>query len=167
MGTVRDRKDKLEATITRLTATITRLTSTIAQLTSTSERQTTTIKKDVDSRIPSQVSLRSAEAILSYKPIDVVRRISPRAFMVIGVDNDAVTPTDHALSLYEAAGSPKRFVMQRYTTHYAAYDRYWTVVTPMIVEWFERYLVSSDLDVRNEADGGEVQEFIEVPDGTG
>ena len=133
----------------------------------TPERQTTTIKKDVDSRIPSQVSLRSAEAILSYKPIDVVRRISPRAFMVIGVDNDAVTPTDHALSLYEAAGSPKRFVMQRYTTHYAAYDRYWTVVTPMIVEWFERYLVSADLDVRDEADGGEVQEFIEVPEGTG
>jgi hypothetical protein len=35
----------------------------------------------------------------------------------------------------------------------------------MIVEWFERYLVSADLDVRNEADGGEVQEFIEVPEG--
>jgi hypothetical protein len=30
--------------------------------------------------------------------------------------------------------------MQRHTTHYAAYDRYWTTVTPLIVEWFDRHL---------------------------
>jgi hypothetical protein len=59
---------------------------------------------------------------------------------VIGVEGDATTPTDHAVALYEAARGPRRLVMQRHTTHYAAYDRYWTTVTPLIVEWFDRYL---------------------------
>ena len=50
--------------------------------------------------------------------------------LVIGVEGDATTPTDHAEALYEAAQGPKRLIMQRHTTHYAAYDRYWEQVTP-------------------------------------
>ena len=45
-----------------------------------------------------------AEAIMQYRPIDLVASIAPRGLMIIGVENDAVTPTDHAVSLYEAAG---------------------------------------------------------------
>ena len=30
--------------------------------------------------------------------------------------------------------------MQRHTTHYAAYDRYWTAVTPRMVDWFDRHV---------------------------
>ena len=44
--------------------------------------------------------------------------------------------------------------MQRHTTHYAAYDRYWTEVTPRMVAWFETYVrprrdvvVTEDLEV--------------------
>jgi dipeptidyl aminopeptidase/acylaminoacyl peptidase len=128
----------------------------------TPERQKTTVKADVDERIPSVVPLRGAEAILEYQPVEAAHRIAPRALMIIGVDHDAVTPTDHAYRLYEAARPPKRLVMQRHTTHYAAYDRYWTTVTPMIVQWFERYLVAAHLDVREEAGGDATQEFVEV-----
>jgi hypothetical protein len=113
----------------------------------TPERRQTTVKKDVDGRIPELVSLASAEAIIAYKPVDVVDRISPRALMIIAVEGDTVTPTDHAVALYERAGGPKRLVLQRHTTHYAAYDRYWERVTPMIVEWFRRYLDPADLVV--------------------
>jgi hypothetical protein len=60
--------------------------------------------------------------------------------MVVGVEGDATTPTDHAVRLYEAAKGPKALLMQRHTTHYAAYDRYWTQVTPRMVEWFKRYV---------------------------
>jgi uncharacterized protein len=128
----------------------------------TPEREKTAIKADVDDRIPSLVPLRGAEAILQYQPVEAAGRISPRALMVIGVDDDAVTPTDHAYRIYDAAGPPKRLVMQRHTTHYAAYDRYWTTVTSMIVEWFERYLVAADLDVREDAGTTSTQDFIEV-----
>lgn len=111
------------------------------------ERQATAVKKDVDSRVPTHVQLRSADAILAYKPIDVVARISPRALMLIAVDPDAVTPFDHSVQLFERAGAPKRLVVQRDTSHYRAYDDYHAVVTPMIVEWFDRYMVNSAVTI--------------------
>ena len=111
----------------------------------TPERKTTQIKSDVDQRVPELVALASAEAIFDYRPIDVVDRIAPRAAMFICVENDATTPEDHAFALYEKAGGPKRLVVQTGTTHYAAYAQYRDVVAPMIVEWFERYLVAGDI----------------------
>lgn len=119
----------------------------------TPERRQTRIKKDVDDRIPSAVALHSAEAIMRYRPIDVVDRIAPRALMLISVEHDAVTPEDHARALYDAAGEPKRLVVQTGTTHYAAYEQYRDIVNPLIVEWFERYLVAAEVQVHEAASG--------------
>ena len=113
----------------------------------TPERKTTTIKSDVDTRVPAEVDLASAEAIFAYRPIDVVDRIAPRALMIICVEGDATTPEDHSFAMYERAGGPKRLVVQTGTTHYAAYAQYRDVVNPMIVEWFERYLVAGEVQV--------------------
>ncbi len=114
----------------------------------TAERKKTTIKKDVDGRIPSKVLLRSAEAILEYRPIDVVHKVP--ALLVIGVEGDATTPTDHAIALYEEANEPKKLIMQRHTTHYAAYETYGDEVTPAIVEWFQTHMKRGNLDIQSE-----------------
>ena len=108
----------------------------------TPERRATTIKSDVDDGSRPLVQLASAEAIFDYRPIDLVDRISPRAVMLIAVENDATTPEDHAYALYERAGGPKRLVVQTGTTHYAAYAQYRDVVNPLIVEWFVRHVVA-------------------------
>ena len=105
----------------------------------TAERRTTTVKADVDDRIPTDVSLAAADEILAYRPIDAAARLTT-PLLVIGVEDDATTPTDHARALYAAARGPRRLVMQRHTSHYAAYDRYWTTVTPLIVRWFDAHL---------------------------
>jgi hypothetical protein len=106
----------------------------------TPERATTNVKSDVDGRVPVEVQLASAEAIFAYRPIDLVGQIGPRALMLICVENDATTPEDHAYRLFEKANQPKRLVVQTGTTHYGAYAQYGDVVTPMIVDWFCRYL---------------------------
>ncbi|HLE78867.1 MAG TPA: alpha/beta fold hydrolase [Candidatus Limnocylindrales bacterium] len=111
----------------------------------TPERKTTTIKADVDGRIPAQVALASADAILEYRPIDVVDRIAPRAAMFICVENDAVTPEDHAFRLYERAGGPKRLVVQTGTTHYGAYAQYRDIVAPLIADWFTTHLRTGEI----------------------
>jgi len=127
----------------------------------TAERRTTTVKADVDDRIPTEVSLAAADEILAYRPIDAARRLTT-PLLVIGVEGDATTPTDHALALYEAAQGPRRLVMQRHTTHYAAYDRYWETVTPLIVEWFDRYLRNGGIVVTSRDGGrGDVHEVME------
>lgn len=106
----------------------------------TPERKQTTVKKDVDARIPDQVPLRCAEAIMEFCPEDWVARISPRAILFISTENDAVTPEDQTFLLYEKAGEPKKLILQKETSHYKAYDDYFDQVTPQIVDWYDRYL---------------------------
>jgi uncharacterized protein len=98
-------------------------------------------KRDVDGRVPERVRLASAEALFRYRPLDVVGRIAPRATMIVAVEDDDVTPTDHARRLFDAAGQPKRLVLQRGTTHYRAYADHRHVVLPMMVQWFERHVL--------------------------
>ena len=99
------------------------------------ERATTTVKADVDTRVPTSVPLAAAQGILEYRPIDAAPRVS--GLMVIAVAEDAMTPTDHAEELYQAAPAPKRLIMQRNTTHYAAYKQYGPQVIPLMVEWLQ------------------------------
>ena len=117
----------------------------------TPERRATAIKSDVDARIPTAIPLSAAQGILEYRPIDVADRV--RGLMVIAVESDAVTPTDHAVALYERALSPKKLVLQRNTTHYAAYRQNAAQVIPQMVDWL-RALVLRDGDIEIRHDEG-------------
>lgn len=114
----------------------------------TPERRATKIKADVDERIPTSIPFSCAEEILEYRPIDAARRLTT-PLLVIGVEGDATTPTDHAEALYEAARGPKELILQRHTTHYAAYDVYWEQTTPAIVAWFDTYVRPAHLVIRS------------------
>ena len=130
----------------------------------TPERRATTVKSDVDERIPSLVTLKSAEDILVYRPIDAAATLT-KPLMVIGVEGDATTPTDHAMRLFQAAQGPKSLIMQRHTTHYAAYDRYGSAVTPRVVAWFDRYVRPADVRIwtGGEALDGQVENLDVAP----
>lgn len=122
-----------------------------------SELKSSGVKSDLASREASGVALASADAIMAYRPLDVVDRIAPRALMLVCVENDPVTPEEHAYQLYERAGGPKRLVVQTQTTHYAAYAHYQPVLNPMIVEWYERHLVSGEVLVHEQGPEAEVR----------
>jgi dipeptidyl aminopeptidase/acylaminoacyl peptidase len=122
----------------------------------TPERRATAVKKDVDDRIPTDVPLAAADEIIrDYRPIDAARNLRT-PLMVIGVEGDATTPTDHASALYEVAAGPKALILQRHTTHYAAYDKYWETVTPRIVDWFLTHLHGSNVALRTSIPRDEV-----------
>jgi dipeptidyl aminopeptidase/acylaminoacyl peptidase len=122
----------------------------------TGERRRSGVKADVDSRAPSQVWLAAADEILEYRPLEAARGLRT-PLLVIGVEGDAVTPTDHAVALYRAAVGPRKLLLQRHTTHYAAYERYWAQVTPQIVDWFRRHLTTGGVEVRSREDGEGVE----------
>ncbi|HSG79431.1 MAG TPA: alpha/beta fold hydrolase [Acidimicrobiia bacterium] len=119
----------------------------------TPERRQTTVKKDVDGKIPTAVPLGAADEIITYRPIDVAHRA--QALLVIGVVDDATTPTDHAVALYDAATEPKKLILQRKTTHYAAYAQHGEVVIPQIVDWFETHLAGRSVETTT-PDGTEI-----------
>jgi hypothetical protein len=127
----------------------------------TPERRTTTVKSDVDGRIPAKVPLAAAEEIIAYRPAEAAAGLTT-PLLVIGVEDDATTPTDHAERLYRAARGPKSLIMQRHTTHYAAYDRYWEQVTPRIVGWFERYVRPAAVVLRSADGDAATAETVEV-----
>ena len=129
----------------------------------TAERRSTTIKADVDDLVPTAVSLQAADEILEYRPLDAAARLRT-PLLVIGVENDATTPTDHAVRLYDAAQGPKELVLQRHTSHYAAYDRYWAAVTPRIVGWFEKHLVAGGVMVRTSRGALDTTDWMEARD---
>lgn len=112
----------------------------------TPERKALDPKKDVDSRIAPEFHLRSADAIMRYRPIDVVHRIAPRALLITSVVDDVVTPEDHATALYERAGAPKKLIRQSDTSHYRSYTENYAVVLPQIVDWYDRYLRYSPIE---------------------
>ena len=125
----------------------------------TPERRASAVKADVDSRIPTAVPLSAAHGVLEYRPLDVAPRV--RGLMVIGVADDAVTPTDHAERLYAAAQAPKRLVLQRNTTHYAAYKQYAGEVIPMMVEWLQTLVLrGDDIQIREDRKQEETVQFI-------
>ncbi len=109
----------------------------------TPERRATTIKRDVDSQVPKLLPLAVADEIMAYQPIEMVERISPRPLLIVAVENDPVTPTEHATALYERAGPPKKLIVQRHTTHYGAYRQYGKTIIPQMVDWFCESLVTT------------------------
>jgi uncharacterized protein len=113
-------------------------------------------KGHLDSGLEPGIYLRSAEFLLQYRPIDEVDRITPRALLITSVAGDAVTPEDHARALYEKAGAPKKLIHQTNTTHYQSQVDNYDVLLEQFVDWYDRYLCSSPIEVRQEllpADG--------------
>lgn len=114
----------------------------------TPERRATRVKADVDGRVPSQIPLAAADEILDYRPLAAAATLT-KPLLVIGVEHDTATPTDHAIALYEAAKGPRELILQRHTSHYASYDAHGEAIAARIVEWFDRYLTPARLVVRS------------------
>jgi esterase/lipase len=113
----------------------------------TPERKATTIKKEVEAKIPDAMPLQCAEAILEYSPEDVVHKISPRGALFIAVENDAVTPEEQSLRLYEKAGEPKKLILYKQTTHYGIYNDYFDDVAANVIDWYNRHLKYDNVEI--------------------
>lgn len=109
----------------------------------TPERRSVGFKSDVDGKVPAAVPLAIAEPLLSYRPADAAARLAT-PLLVIAVEGDATTPTDHATAIYEAARGPKKLLLQRNSGHYTAYAQYADIVIPEMAAWFRSYLVPPD-----------------------
>jgi dipeptidyl aminopeptidase/acylaminoacyl peptidase len=129
----------------------------------TPERREIGPKKDVDARMDPEFYLRSAEYIMRCRPIDVVHRIAPRALLITSVEDDVVTPEDHAVALYERAGAPKKLIRQTETTHYRAYTDNFAPLLAEIVAWYDRYLAYTPIESRETPRTAEQIAWLERP----
>jgi pimeloyl-ACP methyl ester carboxylesterase len=85
-------------------------------------------------------ALSSAEALMSFRPVDAVGRISPRAVLIACIEDDPVTPIEHALAVYAAAGRPKSLIRQRGVSTYEAYTTNYDRLLAGFLDWYGTYL---------------------------
>ena len=117
----------------------------------TPERRASNFKKDVDTKNPTEVPLAMVDPLLRYRPLDAARGLRT-PLLVVAVDEDATTPTDHAEAIYDAAVGPKKLILQRNSSHYAAYATYADVVIPEMIAWFDEHLtVTGNVTVISDA----------------
>jgi hypothetical protein len=107
----------------------------------TPERRQTTVKGNVPAgKVATTTPFACAEAIMDYRPVDVVHRISPRAILWVCVERDAVVAPEHSEMMYARAGEPKRLVRLRGATHYQAYLALFDGICGEALAWFTQHL---------------------------
>jgi len=93
----------------------------------------------------SLLSLESAEALMDFKPVAVVDRISPRAAMWICAGLDTLLPIEHSIMMYEKAGEPKDLLIIENAEHHALYSgEFFERVMAASEDWFNCYLNKSE-----------------------
>lgn len=85
-------------------------------------------------------ALSSAESLMAFRPVDAVARISPRALLIACITDDPVTPVEHALAVYEAAGGPKCLIRQTGVSTYEAYTANHDRLMTSFLDWYGTYL---------------------------
>jgi pimeloyl-ACP methyl ester carboxylesterase len=87
--------------------------------------------------------LSSAESLMAFRPVNAVTHISPRALLIACIEDDPVTPIEHALAVYEAAGAPKCLIRQAGVSTYEAYTVNYDRLVTSFLDWYNRYLVAA------------------------
>lgn len=105
----------------------------------TPERQASGIRSADDKRIGDRFHLGSAESIIRFRPLEIVHGIDCALF-IAAIEDDAVTPMNHALDLYREAMPPKKLVVQSGVSHYEGAIENYPVLAELSLDWFERYV---------------------------
>ncbi|MBN2108226.1 MAG: prolyl oligopeptidase family serine peptidase, partial [Deltaproteobacteria bacterium] len=86
-------------------------------------------------------SLESADALISYRPEEVVSAIAPRAALWIHAGEDTRVPIEEAQSMYEKAGEPKRLAVLPGLEHHDLYlGEGFEEMIALTLDWFSRHL---------------------------
>ena len=109
---------------------------------------TAAAREEVMSRIPgmesyksTDYSLATAEQLLRFKPVEAVDRISPRAILYIAAEQDAVTPAEDVVDMYERTGQPKKLWVIPGAAHYDIYrEELLQKIMEMSVSWMKDHL---------------------------
>ncbi len=79
-----------------------------------------------------------AEAMLTFRPDDVVGGIAPRPLLLLHAANDSVTPTSESIALFERAGSPCDLHLFAETDHFMLAENN-ARVRDLVQAWLARY----------------------------
>jgi dienelactone hydrolase len=86
-----------------------------------------------------RIPLECAEAILEFKPEEVVHKISPRPILFISNSGDPLTPVSEQKSMYDKAKEPKKYFIIKTDKHYGG-PEIREQRTKVGLEWFKQWM---------------------------
>jgi hypothetical protein len=88
-----------------------------------------------------QLRLESAEAILEFKPEDLVERVSPRPLLMIVATKDTRVPPEVSLPTFDRAREPKTLTILDGVEHHAVYELPTrTDLLAVVLPWLKEHL---------------------------
>lgn len=76
------------------------------------------LRKHVPAKAQMTVTTDTAQSMMDFRAEDVVGRISPRPLMLLHTANDAVTPTEQSIRMFERAGMPTELYLIAGESHF-------------------------------------------------
>jgi alpha-beta hydrolase superfamily lysophospholipase len=96
-----------------------------------------------------QLPLETAEAILEYRPDELVGRIQPRPVLFMVVEDDLLVPNEQTLDLYRKAGEPKGLLLLKGMRHHDVYSGTGFEMTmDAATAWFIEHFSQGSTDLR-------------------
>jgi pimeloyl-ACP methyl ester carboxylesterase len=90
---------------------------------------------------PVTLTLETVQALLNFRPIEVVERVSPRASMWVCAGQDTLVPNEFSRSMYDCAGEPRRLDVFEDVVHHGLYDgEPFERLMTCSKEWFDLYV---------------------------
>ena len=98
-----------------------------------------------------EMTLDSSEAVIEFKPEDLLAFVSPRAVMFVHGTEDTIVSIEESLSMYEKSREPKRLLIVPGARHHDIYlDETGDYVVAETIAWFAEHLktVPADAEIR-------------------
>jgi len=85
--------------------------------------------------------LETGQAVIEFRPDEIVHKIAPRPIFFIVAERDVLTPIELAKEVYDKAGEPKKFTVISGASHWETYSpTYLQVIMDKALAWFEQYM---------------------------
>jgi hypothetical protein len=93
--------------------------------------------------LKTELPLETADDILSYKPEEVIHKISPRPLLIIGAELDYLTGFEECVHMYEKAREPKQLHIIPGISHYETYSQGFDTVMRLSLNTFKQAMGQS------------------------
>ena len=76
------------------------------------------LRKNLSSKALMEVPVETAQSMFDFRAEDVVANLAPRPLLLFHTANDAVTPTEQSIRMFEKAGMPTELMLITGTSHF-------------------------------------------------
>jgi hypothetical protein len=100
------------------------------------------LRKNLSPKAIMEIPVETAISMYEFRAEDVVGNISPRPILLFHTADDAVTPTEQSIRMFEKAGQPAELMLVTGTSHFPLSPADAPRTRPLIKGWLDKFFAS-------------------------